>query len=573
MLCELSIRNFAIIDRLQVQFGLGFNVLTGETGAGKSIIIDAVGLLLGDRARPELIRTGEDEATVEALFDLSSLPHLRAELAEQGFEDGEELLVKRVVARSGKNRVYLNGSLAKLGQLQPLTAQLLAIYGQHEHQNLQKADQHLAMLDDFAGLGSDLEAYQLFFRELQGLEARLEQLDAAERERQQRLDLLGFQSRELAAAALRPGEDEDLAAERLLLQHAERLALATSGGYELLYGGEGAVVERLDTVASQLEALASVDPRLGSWAEGVRSALFTLEDVAAGLRDYQGEAFEPGRQAEVEERLALLTGLKRKYAPTIAEILSLQAGIDAELEALVNVEATREELQQQLAASRQRLLRAGEELSAKRREAAQRLATAVEAELQALAMPKARFELRFFPLPEPGPRGLERGEFYLSPNPGEETKPLAWIASGGELSRIMLSLKRVAPASDGVPTQIFDEVDAGIGGVAATVVGEKLRAVASGQQVLCITHLPQVAAFADCHYRVEKREQQGRTRTELLQLSAEDRVQEMARMLGGAQITDRTLEHARELIRLSAGPGTNAPTGAHTAPAAAGEAS
>lgn len=573
MLCELSIRNFAIIDRLQVQFGLGFNVLTGETGAGKSIIIDAVGLLLGDRARPELIRTGEEEATVEALFDLTAVPVLRAELAEQGFEDCEELLVKRVVARSGKNRVYLNGSLAKLGQLQPLTAQLLAIYGQHEHQTLQKPEQHLVMLDDFAALASDLEAYQLFFREQQGLESRLEQLNAAERERQQRLDLLSFQSRELTAAALRPGEDEELLAERLLLQHAERLALATSGGYEQLYGGEGAVVERLDAVASQLEALVTVDPRLGSWAEGVRSALFTLEDVAAGLRDYQGEAFEPGRQAEVEERLALLTSLKRKYAPTLGEILALQAGIETELNALANVEATREELQQQLSAARQRLLRAGEELSAKRREAALRLAAAVEGELQALAMPKARFEVRFFLLPEPGAKGLERGEFYLSPNPGEETKPLAWIASGGELSRIMLSLKRVAPASDGVPTQIFDEVDAGIGGAAATAVGEKLRAVAAGQQVLCITHLPQVAAFADRHYRVEKREQDGRTRTELLQLTDADRVQEMARMLGGAQITDRTLEHARELIRLSAGPGATDLPGLSPEPAAAGESS
>lgn len=573
MLCELSIRNFAIIDRLQVRFGLGFNVLTGETGAGKSIIIDAVGLLLGDRARPELIRTGEEEATVEALFDLNRVPALRAELAEQGFEDGGELLVKRVVARSGKNRVYLNGSLAKLGQLQPLTAQLLAIYGQHEHQNLQKPEQHLVMLDDFAALTSDLEAYQLFFREQQGLESRLQQLNAAERERRQRLDLLAFQSRELAAAALRPGEDEELLAERLLLQHAERLALATAGGYELLYGGEGAVVERLDAVASQLEALVTVDPRLGSWAEGVRSALFTLEDVAAGLRDYQGEAFEPGRQAEVEERLALLTSLKRKYAPTIGEILALQAGIEAELHALANVEATREELQQQLSASRQRLLRAGEELGLKRREAALRLASAVERELRALAMPKARFEVRFFPLAEPGAKGLERGEFYLSPNPGEETKPLAWIASGGELSRIMLSLKRVAPAGDGVPTQIFDEVDAGIGGVAATAVGEKLHAVAAGQQVLCITHLPQVAAFADRHYRVEKREQEGRTRTELLQLADADRVQEMARMLGGAQITERTLEHARELIRLSAGAGANDFPGLNSESVAAGESS
>ncbi len=571
MLTELNIRNFAIIDRLQVRFGPGFNVLTGETGAGKSIIIDAVGLLLGDRARPELIRTGEEEATVEALFDIAGLATLQAELAEQGLEDGEELLVRRVVARSGKNRVYVNGSLARLGQLQPLTAQLLAIYGQHEHQNLQKAEQHLAMLDGYAGLASDLEAYQQFFRELQGLEARLEQLQAAERQRQQRLDLLSFQSRELAAAALRPGEDEELAAERLLLQHAERLALATEGGYELLYGGDGAVVERLEGLASQLESLAGVDPRLGAWAEGLRAALFTLEDVAAGLRDYQGEAFEQGRQAEVEERLALLAALKRKYAPTLAEIIALQQGIDEELDTLANVEAKREELQQQIQSSGQRLQRAGEQLSARRKEAAERLATGVEGELQALAMPKARFEVRFIPLSEPGPKGLERGEFYLSPNPGEEAKPLAWIASGGELSRIMLALKRAAPAGDGVPTQIFDEVDAGIGGVAATAVGEKLRAVAAGQQVLCITHLPQVAAFADRHYRVEKRERDGRTRTELLLLPDAERVQEMARMLGGAQVTERTLEHARELIRLSAGTGTNDPDGMPTAPAAAGE--
>ena len=552
MLTELSIRNLAIINRLQVSFGPGFNVLTGETGAGKSIIIDAVSLLLGDRARPELIRTGEEEATVEALFDLSERPEVRSELAEAGFEGEGDLLVKRVVSRSGKNRVYLNGSLAKLGQLQPFTAQLLTIYGQHEHQSLQRTETHLALLDRFAGLEEDLEAYRFFFQEVRELGERLQRLDEAERERQQRLDLLSFQSREIAAARLVAGEDEKLAAERLLLQNAERLSAATGGGYDVLYGDEDAVCGRLAAVAGSLEALSDIDPALGPLAETLRSSQYAIEDAAAQLRAAaERTAFEAGRQEEVEGRLALLTTLKRKYAPTIEGILSRQEAIDRELSELSDVAATREALQKKLSGARERLQTAGEAISRRREEAAKELGEAMERELGDLAMEKARFEVQLFPLDQPGPRGLERGEFYISPNPGEEPRPLAWIASGGELSRVMLALKRAAPEGDRVPTLIFDEVDAGIGGVAATAVGEKLRAVAQGLQVLCITHLPQVAAFADRHYRVEKREEGGRTFTALVPLEGEERVLEMARMLGGAQVTDRTLEHARELIGAS----------------------
>jgi DNA repair protein RecN (Recombination protein N) len=552
MLTELIIRNFAIIDRLQVTFGAGFNVLTGETGAGKSIIIDAVGLLLGDRARPDLIRTGEEEATVEALVDLSSRPELRQAVAAAGFDAGDELVLRRVIARSGKNRIYLNGSLATLAQLQPLAAQLVTIYGQHEHQSLQRSDTHLALLDRFAGLDAALEQYQGFYRRLRELDEHLRRLETAERERQQRLDLLSFQSREIRAANLCPGEDEELAAERLLLQHAERLTAATAGGYETLYGAEGAVCEKLGAVASELEVLAKIDPQLGLLAESVRSSLYSLEDVATQLRDHaRGTVFEPGRQQEVEGRLALLANLRRKYAPTLAEILTYLDGVDREIAELSDLDAARGELRTQRAAVASALGQAGEAISRRRQAAAQQLQTAVEAELQALAMPRARFEVHLAPLGEPGARGLERGEFLLSPNPGEEAKPLARIASGGELSRLMLALKRAAPEGESIPTLVFDEVDAGIGGVAATAVGEKLRAVARTSQVLCITHLPQVAAYADRHYRVEKCEEGGRTRTALVLLEGEERAREMARMLGGARVTERTLEHARELIAQS----------------------
>jgi DNA repair protein RecN (Recombination protein N) len=549
MLTELQIRNFAIIDQLQVQFAGGFNVLTGETGAGKSIIIDALGLLLGDRARPDLIRSGAEEATVEALFALAGQPELMAQLAEAGFESEGELLVKRIVSRTGRNRVYVNGSLATLSQLQTFSEALVTIYGQHEHQTLQRGETHLGLLDDFGGLRPLVSAYGERFATYRQLRERLEQLALAERDRQQRLDLLAFQRQEIGAADPRPGEDEELAAERLLLQNAERLATAAGGGFETLYGGENAVCGELARVAADLEGLAAIDPLLGRLAETLRSAQYGIEDCAAQLRDYGRRIeFEPQRQEEVEQRLAQLGQLKRKYGPSLAAVLEHRQRVERELAELGDVATTRENLAAQLQAAAAALRTAGEELSAARREAARRLQAAMEVELADLALAKARFEVRLLPLDEPGGRGLERVEFYLSPNPGEEPKPLARIASGGELSRIMLALRRTAPAGEGLRTLIFDEVDAGIGGAAATAVGEKLRKVARGSQVLCITHLPQVAAFADRHYRVEKEEVEGRTMTAIVPLDEDDRVREMARMLGGARVTERTLEHARELI-------------------------
>lgn len=552
MLTDLVIRNFAIIESLHVRFSSGFNVLTGETGAGKSIIIDAVNLLLGGRARGEVIRTGFDEAVVEAVFDLSGESAVRTRLAERGLESGDELMVRRIVSRSGKNRVFVNGSPTPLGQLRELTASLVNIYGQHEHQNLQRTETHLELVDRFADHGQLLDDYRQAYQTFLGITEQLQKLDLAERERQQRLDMLQFQKQELAAAALIPGEDEELEQEKVLLQNAERLASTTDGGYQLLYGESGAACEKLGRVADDLESLKEVDPVLGTMADSVRSAFYALEDVASQLRDYAGKlSFEPHQQQEVEDRLALLKTLKRKYAPSVEEMVAYLGEIEQELALLDDVEGRRSKLEKELQDAEVMVRKLGNNLTRARQTAAEKLGKTVEEELVDLAMPKAHFVTQLTPLDEPSVDGLERGEFYLSANPGEVPQPLAKIASGGELSRIMLALKRSSPEGDGVHTLIFDEVDAGIGGEAATAVGEKIGRLGREMQVLCVTHLPQVAAFADQHFQVAKEEVSGRTATSLLSLDEESRVREMARMLGGAQVSERTLEHARELLSRS----------------------
>jgi DNA repair protein RecN (Recombination protein N) len=554
MLLTIAITNFAIIDRLEIEFGDGFNVLTGETGAGKSIVMDALGLILGDRANPELIRAGCDEAAVEALFDLAGRADLQDGLVEAGFPGGTELVLRRVVTRAGRSRAYVNGSLATLAQLQPLAEKLVAMCGQHEHQALLGREAHLPFVDRFGGHAAMLEAYRSGYAAWRATGERLQRLATAERERAQRLDLLRFQVREIAEAQLRPEEEEELIAERLLLQHAERLAAAASGGFETLYGADGAACERIGRLADELAGLAGIDPALQPLAETLRQSLYSLEDVAAQLRTHLGRiSFEPGRQAEVEERLALLGGLKRKYGLSLAAILERQVHLAAELDELEHAEETRSLLEAELTRQEAALRAVGASLSAARQRAGERLSAALQQELADLAMPGARFALQLTALPEPGPAGLERGEFLLAPNRGEALLPLARVASGGELSRILLALKRIAPESDQVPTLIFDEVDAGIGGVTATAVGAKLRAVSRSAQVLCVTHLPQVAAGADRHFLVVKQDRAGRTVTAVAMLEGEARVAEMARMLGGAQVTERTLAHARELIGAAAG--------------------
>lgn len=552
MLTDLIIKNFAIIESLHVTFASGFNVLTGETGAGKSIIIDAVNLLLGGRARGEVIRTGSDDATVEAIFDIAHETAFIQRLRDAGLPDDDEFMVRRIVSRSGKNRVFINGSAVTLGQLRDLTSGLVNIYGQNEHQHLQKPETHLALLDHFAELQQDLNCYHNSYREYHELQKRLDSLDLAERERQQRLDMLSFQQQELLEAKLEPGEDEALERERSLLLHAEKLSASSHGGYESLYGGNDAVCATVADVASQLEQLEQIDSKLGALAETLRSHQYGLEDVAAELHRYSETLdFEPERQQQVEDRLALIAGLKRKYAPSVNGLLDYLEGISTEIDELTHFEQHRDELGQQVQKQKLNLLDVGQRLSERRRNAAENLSERVERELADLAMPRARFSVHLLPLAEPSADGMESAEFYLAANPGEDPQPLAKIASGGELSRIMLALKRSAPEGDGVKTLIFDEVDAGIGGEAATAVGEKISRLGRSFQVLCVTHLPQVAAFSDHHYSVIKEEQGDRTATRLTRLDPDARVSEIARMLGGLHAGQQAFIHASELIEKS----------------------
>lgn len=557
MLTDLIIKNLAVIEQLQVSFGRGFNVLSGETGAGKSIIIDAMGLLLGQRVRNELVRSGEETASVEAVFSLAGQPQIRQLLRDMDFVDAdqagdgdEELLIKRSLSRQGKNRVYVNGSLATLAQLQRLTTPMLAIFGQHDQQQLQRVENHLQLLDGFGQCSEQLADYQQQYRLLLDLQQQLQQLQTAERERSDRIDLLSFQSQEISAAGLQPGEDEELSAERLRLQHAERLHSSCQQGYNELYADNGAICEQLGALSQQLDGLQQIDPQLQGPVAAIQDALFTLEDAAGQLRQVADSVvFDEQRQAEVEERLIVLGSLQRKYHPELSGVLAYAEQIEQELESLRNSAATMEQLEQQIEQQHEQLMVIGTRLSERRQVAGDRLQQAMETELEGLAMPQACFVVQKQSLENPSPLGLERAEFYFSANPGQEPRPLAATASGGELSRIMLALRKAAPCADGLATMIFDEVDAGIGGVAASAVGERLCAVAAGRQVLCITHLPQVAAYADVQYRVEKMVVDGQTSTRLQCLDEDERVQELARMLGGAQLSQQTVEHARDLLQ------------------------
>ena len=548
MLTDLFIKNIAIIDALHVSFQQGLNVLTGETGAGKSIIIDAVNLLLGGRASTDLIRTGEEEASVECLFDLSGAEQVALRLAEAGIDAGGELLVKRTVSRSGRNRVFMNGGPSTLSLLTEISSMLVNIYGQHESQTLLRPENHLYLLDGYGRLGPLRERYRSLHEEYRRTREEILTLEQGEREVSRRIDLLSFQVREIDEAALLPGEDGALAEERQRLVHGERLIRASRGAYDVLYDGEGALLGSLRRIITDLEDTGRIDAELLPCASRLREAYLQLEDTALSLRDYGAKLEDdPDRLREVDDRLDLIRRLQRKYAPTIEEILAFRDEVDGELRKLTRRDETLGELQARLSELEMLLREAGGELSRRRAETAKDLQSAMERELSGLAMKNACFQVGFFPYDELKAAGMERIEFLFAPNPGEAPKPLARIASGGELSRLMLALKQIHPESD-VPTLIFDEVDSGIGGAVSSTVGKKLKRVAGNQQVLCITHLPQVAACADHHFKVEKHMESGRTRTSLEMLSDDMRVHELARMLGGAKLSEKALEHAREMM-------------------------
>ncbi|HKC12070.1 MAG TPA: DNA repair protein RecN [Vicinamibacteria bacterium] len=555
MLKFLRINNIALITSLDLELGPGLTSLTGETGAGKSILIDAVSLLLGERASSDLIRTGEEKASVEGVLESAEA---RASLEAHGLPvDGNEIVVRRELQATGKGRATINGALVPLAVLKELAPRLATIHGQNEPQGLLDPETHVDLLDHHAGLTGS-EAVGEAYRRLREVEGALETLRRDRREVERRREMLEYQAGEIEKAGLAAGEEEALRREKTLQANAGRLAALSGEAYALLYEAEDAVVTRLAQVYRRVEELASIDPAFAPHMEARSAVVAQIEDLALFLRDYQeGLSVSPGRLDEIESRLAQIDRLKRKYGATLGEVLAFSERCRRELQEMGAPEERERALENEGSALAARYFDLAQKLSRQRRAAAADLERKVQAELALLAMEKTRFKVLFRPEASPQEaqerstwteRGLEAVEFLLSPNPGEELRPLARIASGGELSRILLALKSVASLDATGKTLIFDEVDAGIGGRVAEVVGRKLRAMASRHQVLCVTHLPQIASLADRHWAVRKRVERGRTLTEVKALSKEDRVEEIARMLGGATITETARDHAREMV-------------------------
>jgi DNA repair protein RecN (Recombination protein N) len=541
MIRYLAIRNLAVIESVAVDFEHSFNILTGETGAGKSILVEAVGLLLGGRAAQDLIRTGEDLATVEAIFET---------------EDGSELIVRREITSQGRSRAFINGALATAAALKDLSNRLVELHGQHEHQQLLDPTQHLALLDGWAGLDQARTSVAASYAGVRALREQLDRLRMDDRERAARLDLVEFQLGELQKANLQAGEDETLGAERQLLRSADTIQRLCGESYAELYDSEEAALVVLGRVWKRVGELAAIDPRFAPYIDARDGIKAELEDLAFSLRDFvDGIDVSPGRLQQVEDRLALIERLKRKHGGTLEEAIAHRDRLAAEHKALTGGQSTVAEIEQQLADAGRTFLAAAKRLSASRREAAPKFARQVEAELADLAMERTKFEVRLTTSEAEGQwseAGIDSGELFLSPNVGEDLRPLAKIVSGGELSRVMLALKTIAAAEAGpARTLIFDEVDAGIGGRVVTVVGRKLASLGDRFQVLCITHLPQIAACGRSHFQIEKRVQGRRTVTSVVRLNGEERVAEIARMMGGEAAGEKALESARELLDTS----------------------
>jgi DNA repair protein RecN (Recombination protein N) len=562
VLRELRIKNFAVIDETALELAPGLVALTGETGAGKTIVLGALGIAAGARASADLIRHGEEEASVEALFE-SFPPALAEKLKEAGHEVDDELVVKRVVSRSGKNRVYINGGLSPLAVLSEIGPGLIHIYGQHEHQALLKPESHLELLDSYAGLEEKSAAlagkYAALSAAWGALAAARERLEKTRREE----EWLRSQADEIKRAALEPGEEEKLKEERNILVHAEKLFQGCKEGEELLYEGDEAVAGRVGRYAARLKELARIDSGLTPAVEMLDAALAQLQEAASLLRRHTGHVrFDPEAQEKLEARLAEIGRLKRKYSASVEEIIRRGEEIAESLNSLERGSEEIPALERAVDDARDFAWQAAEALSRERHKAAGKFKKDMEKELVALGMAGTSFEARFATeaaVPDNPPfttggkklteRGIDQVEFYFSPNPGEPVKPLARIASGGELSRLMLAIKSLALARGEIPTLLFDEVDAGIGGRVAEIVGQKLKQVAVAHQVICVTHLPQIAALADAHFAVEKEVVRGRTFTRVKRLGERERVTEVARMLGGVKVTDQAVRHAEEMVK------------------------
>ena len=562
MLRELRIDNIAVIDHAELELGPGLNVLTGETGAGKTIVLSALDLILGARGSSGLIREGEDEAAVEAQF--SDLPAAtRDALLAAGCEADDELVLRRVVTRAGRNRIYLNGSLSPLSVLSNVGAGLIHIYGQHEQHTLLRTESHLGLLDAHGGLEEKAAAMTRQFGEFAAAWKRVCDLKEKLADKAREEALLRAQVEEIADAKLDPEEEEALLHRRDIFAHAEKLYQTCKEGELILYEGDNAVAGELGRYIPRLREMAEIDPALAEAVALLEGSAAQLDEATALIRQYADRLhFDPGELERIEDRLAEIHRLKRKYRMPVEEILALAVTAGEQLASLEAGEEQLAGLTRRFETARDAAWKTAEELSRARRRAAKTLKTRLEREVRDIGLPYTTFEVRFHdrdparddpPFAMGGARigadGIDDPEFYFSPNPGESVRPLARIASGGELSRLMLAIKSLVLTRSGIPTLLFDEVDAGIGGRVAEMVGKKLAAVAEAHQVLCVTHLAPIAALADSHYVVEKQVLKGRTFTTVRKLDEAERVRELARMLGGAEVTAQAERHAAEMLK------------------------
>ena len=549
MLRWIRVENIAVIERLEVDFEPGLNLLTGETGAGKSILVDALGLVLGNRASTELVRTGAEAAIVEAGFEIDPLPDaLRARLDAAGIDPDHEVVIRREITKAGRGKVVVNGAASSRALLGDVATFLVDIHGQGENLTLLRPDAGLELLDRFGGSSALREQVRAAFAAIQDIEDERARLARAAEDRETNRELREFELRELDNAALESGEDDELGNERNRLAHAERLKTLSEQAYGALYDEDGSVLSRLKSVFSDVEELASIDDRWKSYVAERDALTGQLEELALDLRDYTGGLeVLPGKLDDIESRLALLERLKKKYGGTLEAVIERREACRRELEDLSSSTEKLEALHSKLESSRNKYKALATELSKMRSNAAKRLERAVTKELPSLALEKARFSIAMG-TGDWRETGTDTVELLFSANPGEDPRPLVRVASGGELSRFMLALKSVSAKSEDAKLLVFDEVDAGIGGRVADAVGEKLEELAALHQIICVTHLPQIASFAPAHYRIDKIERKGRIETRIERLDDEARVEEIARMLAGAVVTESAREHARRLV-------------------------
>jgi len=550
MLLGLTLKNFTIIEDLSVGFSSGLNIITGETGAGKSVIVDAINIILGDKTSPDNIKSGREEAHIEALFDISGDEVIKERLESSGFDTSTgELLIKRVIFRNGRSRVFINGSLSTLTLLSKITRGLVDIFSQHEHQSLLREENHIRILDNFGEMNNEVFNLRELYQNYVGVKKELDDLVQSQKDKFEKQDYLKYRLSEIDEAELQVGEEENLEEEKLKLNNAEKLQSSAEGAYGTLYENERSILGSLQNLTDDLLNSGKVDPALADIGKSIEKGMLQIQDAAFSLRDYNSElVHDPGRLEIVEDRIHLIEDLKRKYGESIPQILLRRDEIQKELN---NIEHFDERVNLLTIESQKimgELLVLAEKISKSRKQVSKKLTAVLEKELKEVGIKSGQFHIEFADK-EISSNGIDDISFLFSANPDEKPKPLTKVASGGELSRIMLVLKEVIARVEGGSVIIFDEADSGVGGAVAEAVGQKIKKLSQSYQVICITHLPQVAKFADSHLSVSKTHDDNKTQVAIKSLEGDERVIEIARMIGGFNITQKTIDAAHEMLK------------------------